>query len=66
MIANDQTVRAYLKTNPGIDDLKRCVRLELNRGPRRRGTIVDKLIYRIQQLERSEIEQRMVAYLASL
>jgi hypothetical protein len=65
-IASDKTVRLFLKTNPGIDDLKRCVRLELLRGFRRRGYLVDKLIVRIQQLERSEIEARMTTFLKDL
>ncbi len=65
-LSSDKTVRAYLKTNPQGDDLKRCVRLELLRGPRRRVIIVEKLIVRIQQLERSEIEQNMVTFLANL
>ena len=65
-LASDKTVRAYLKTNPQSDDLKRCVHLELLRGPRRRVIIIEKIIVRIQQLERSEIEQKMVEFLSNL
>jgi hypothetical protein len=66
VMSSDKTVREFLKTNPGTDDLKRCVRLELLRGHRRRVYIIEKLIVRIQQIERSEIEQRMTTYLSLL
>lgn len=65
-LSSDKTVRAYLKTNPQGDDLKRCVCLELDRGWRSRRVIIEKIIVRIQQLERSEIEQKMVEFLSNL
>ena len=57
-VSNEGACRAWLATNPGIDDLKRAYLIEIERGWQVRAGIEDRLLRRIQALERSEILAR--------
>lgn len=63
-ISNTKFALQWLRTNPSKDDVQRAILIELDdtRGPLRRG-VLQVLLRRLRQLESSELEARILAYL---
>jgi len=59
---NEKGTRALLKTNPAKDDVQRAILVELDRGWQIRNAILDPLLRRLFEIERSELVAKIDAY----
>jgi hypothetical protein len=59
---NEQGTRAFLKTNPAKEDVQRMLLIELDRGWQVRNVILDRLLKRLFEIERSELVAKFDEY----
>lgn len=60
-LGNARELKRWIREDkPSTADLKRCIVIEVERGPRMRNDVILSLLVAIQRYERSAIERRII------